>query len=854
MALERYRQKRNFRLTPEPAGEAGPRRSGTLAFVVQKHAATRLHFDFRLELNGVLLSWAVPKGPSLDPNDKRLAMHVEDHPLEYGEFEGVIPPKQYGAGTVMVWDRGTWVPKGDPDTDYAKGHLKFVLEGEKLKGTWNLVRSRSGKYGGDASWLLFKEADDHARLGVAGLVDEDRPRSVLSGRSLEEIAADKDRVWHSNRSAQDNVAAGAIGGKPVVSAATLAKVAGARKAPMPDAIEPQLATLTKHPPTGDAWVHEIKHDGYRMLARIADGDVRMFSRSGKDWTRDFPPLVQALARLPVKAAWIDGEAVVLDAQGRSSFQALQNALAGAAPPSLAYFAFDLLHLDGVDLRGAPLTERKRVLRSVVAEAPAAIRYSDHFAVPGEAFLANVAKLGLEGMVSKRADQPYRAGRSPAWQKVKCARREAFVVGGYTDPEGSRHGFGALLLGLARPDGMLTYCGRVGTGFNDAALASIHRTLAPRVSKASPFHNPPTGVDARGAHWVEPTLVADVQYGEWTNDGTLRHPVFIGLRHEPFSRSRTTESDGVRVDNAAKPRAKGKDTIAGVPLTNPDKILYPEAGLTKRDLARYYEAVGEAMLREIGGRPLTLVRHPNGWNEKGFYQKHAESGVPDVVSRVRVDASSVYLMAESVPAIVALIQLGALEIHPWGSRVPHIALPDRIVLDLDPDEGLGWEQVKEAAVVVRTLVESLGLAAFLKTTGGKGLHIVVPIEPTLPWETVKGFTKAVAELLERTFPDRFTSKLLKVSRGGRVFIDYLRNAEGATAIGAYSLRAKAHAPVSTPIAWNELRDDVRYAHFNARTVPARLAKRKSDPWRELAASARPLTPALMARVGYRAAQA
>ncbi|MGH8798858.1 MAG: non-homologous end-joining DNA ligase, partial [Casimicrobiaceae bacterium] len=529
MALERYRQKRDFRVTPEPAGTVGHRRSRQLAFVIQKHAASRLHYDFRLELNGVLLSWAVPKGPSLDPNDKRLAMHVEDHPLEYGAFEGVIPPRQYGAGTVMLWDRGTWMPKTDPDEGYAKGRLKFELDGEKLKGGWNLVRSRSGKYGGENSWLLFKEADEFARLGPQALIGEDRPDSVATGRSLEQIAADADRVWHSNKSAAANVRGGAIRKSGPDAVAGLATVKGARKAALPELLEAQLATAAKSPPTGPSWVHEIKYDGYRMLCRIARQQVRMVSRNAKDWTADFPALARALARLPVETAWLDGEVAALDAQGRTSFQSLQNALSAANGQNLAYLAFDLLYLDGFDLRGAALSERKRLLRDLLSTAPAAIRYSEHFAVPGPAFLQNVAELGLEGMVSKRADLPYRAGRGPAWQKIKCLRRQELVIGGFTDPAGSRQGFGALLLGIYEPDGQLAYAGKVGSGFSDASLGTLRDALSARVQKDAPFRDPPRGAEARRAHWVRPELIAEVTFTEWTDDGTLRHASFQGLR-------------------------------------------------------------------------------------------------------------------------------------------------------------------------------------------------------------------------------------------------------------------------------------------------------------------------------------
>ena len=885
MALERYRRMRDFRVTPEPEGKVGRCRGGELAFVVQKHAATRLHYDFRLELNGVLLSWAVPKGPSLDPNDKRLAMHVEDHPLEYGEFEGVIPAKQYGAGTVMLWDRGTWIPASDPQKAYEKGHLKFELRGEKLRGSWNLVRSRSGKYG-ENSWLLIKEEDAHARLGAQALIVDDRPDSVVTGRSIEEIRAQADRVWHSNQSVEANVKGGAIRKRQATGAATVAKLAGARKAPMPDIVEAQLATLAKSPPAGAGWVHEIKYDGYRMLCRIADGEARMVSRNAKDWSDALPPLTRALARLPVESAWLDGEVVVLDADGRTSFQALQNALSGAGANALTYFAFDLLYLDGVDLRGVVLTERKRVLETLLAAAPVALRYSEHFAVPGAAFLHNVCSLGLEGMVSKRADLPYRSGRGPGWQKIKCPRSRDMVIGGYTDPEGSRTGFGALLLGVHDAGGSLRYAGKVGTGFDTAALASISGKLAGLAQRQSPFADPPQGAEARRAHWVRPVLVTEVAYSEWTADGTLRHPSFRRLRpdrvaaevvREPVANASDVEAAAERapaVERAAAAKrapaaergaaaqppharanaAKDPNAVAGVVLTNPDKPLYPEAKLTKRDLASYYAAVGEWMLPHVAERPLTLLRCPNGWDRKCFYQKNADDGMHEAIARIAIrnddGGTSVYMMANSVAAIVALLQMGVLEIHPWGSRAAALGFADRIIFDLDPDESLPWDDVRQAVLIVRTLLDNIGLPAFVKTTGGKGLHVVVPIEPTVGWEDVKGFTKAVAELLERTFPDRFTAKLLKVSRQRRIFIDYLRNAEGSTAVCAYSLRAKSGAPVSTPVHWSELAKDLRFAHFNARNVPRRLAKLRDDPWGSIAAAAVALTPAIMAKVGYR----
>jgi bifunctional non-homologous end joining protein LigD len=519
------------------------------------------------------------------------------------------------------------------------------------------------------------------------------------------------------------------------------------------------------------------------------------------------------------------------------------------------------------LRDVALLERKRLLREILSSAPAAIQYSEHFAVPGPAFLQNVGELGLEGMISKRGDLPYRAGRGPAWQKIKCLRRQEMVIGGFTDPEGSRHGFGALLLGVYEPDGKLAYSGKVGTGFSDASLAALSQSLVALGQKTSPFHNPPKGAEARRAHWVQPVLVAEVSFTEWTDDGTLRHPSFLGLRADkrasdvvrerpPSANAGEAAEEPVpRPRSQAKPRAvEDKNAVAGIVVSNPDKKLYPEAAITKRDLALYYAAVGDWMLPHVRGRPLTLLRCPNGWNEECFYQKKAEGGVNEAISRVEIEngdgSVSLYMMADSVPAIVALLQMGVLELHPWGSRAPELGFPDRVIFDLDPDDAVEWEELRQAALLVRTLLENIGLTTFLKTTGGKGLHVVVPILPGVGWESVKGFSKAVAEFLERTFPDRFTSKLLKISRRGKIFIDYLRNGEGATAVAAYSTRARANAPVSAPVAWDELSRDLRFDHFNVGNMPKRLKKVKVDPWRDIAGAAVALTPAVMARVGFK----
>jgi bifunctional non-homologous end joining protein LigD len=865
MALELYRKKRDFKTTPEPKGKLAKAKRRDLAFVIQKHAASRLHYDFRLELNGVLLSWAVPKGPSLDPNDKRLAMHVEDHPLEYGEFEGIIPPKQYGAGTVMLWDRGTWIPREDPVAGYKKGKLKFDLHGEKLQGGWTLVKSHGSKYGGDNAWLLFKEDDEFARTGAEAQIVDSRPNSVKTHRNLKQIAADPGRVWHSNKSVAENLKAGAKEKSKV--RIEPAKSAGARKAALSGFISPQLATTTETIPAGDGWVHEVKYDGYRILARIEAGAMRLFSRNRNDWTRKFPDIARALAGLPLETAWVDGEVVSLDAKGRSSFQALQNALSAINTSETIYYAFDLPYLNGYDLRRVKLEERKALLKRLVPEE-GIIRYSEHFHVEGAKFIAEVCGLGLEGMVSKRSDSIYEGTRGSAWLKLKCARQQEFVVGGFTDPEGSRHGFGALLLGVYDGEGKLRYAGKVGTGFNQAQLAKMRRTLDGLVQQTPPFVNPPQGIEARRAHWVKPELVAQVTFTEWTHDDIVRNAAFQGLRDDKRARDVVREEAGglpklarrtSELNEAPRKELKPiaskpeKDTIAGIKLTNRDKLLYPEAGITKRDLALYHEAVGEWILPHLRNRPLTLLRCPNGWDKESFYQKHADPNVPEVIERVEVqdsDGLAMYMMANSVSALVAMAQMGTLELHPWGSRKPKLGFPDRIVFDLDPDDAVEWKEIVEAVKILKTLLDHLGLRGFLKTTGGKGLHVVIPVQPTLPWEPIKGFSQAVAEVLVQTFPDRFTAKLLKISRQKKIFIDYLRNGEGATAVAPYSTRARANAPVSTPIDWTELGRDVRFDYFTIKNVPARLKHLKHDPWAEFSERRQSVTAGMMKNVGYK----
>ena len=881
MALEEYRRKRDFRQTPEPAGSSSVRKepdSGKLSFVVQKHAARRLHYDFRLELNGVLLSWAIPKGPSLDPGERRLAVHTEDHPIDYGGFEGVIPHGQYGGGTVLLWDRGTWNPEApDPEAAYRKGSLKFRLDGEKLHGRWALVRM-GGKAAKEPreNWLLIKERDEIAASGSdAALVDEN-PLSVATGRSIEEIAADRDRVWDSEHGEIVSEPA-APPGPPAVPPAERGereRPRGARRRAMPDFVAPQLATLTDKPPEGDEWLHEIKFDGYRLLARIEHGDVRLLTRNRLDWTARFPELAKTLAQLPVDAALIDGEVVALAPDGASSFAALQNRLSTGTTSELVFYAFDLLYRDGYDLTGAALEDRKAALAEILPPQSAEmLRYSDHQTGRGPDFLSQACRYALEGTVSKRRGRPYRAGRGTDWLKTKCYRSDDFVIVGFTEPSGQRQGFGALLLGYHDPGGTLRYAGRCGTGFSDALLADLHERLA-KLARRDPPVALPKGVSKKGVHWVEPRLVAMVRYAQWTADAILRHSAFQGLREDkrpeevtydpasvgeaataaaPLTPSlspqagagrdprRTArqgeERSSTREPAISGPARDGSITFEGVRLSSPDRVLYPEQGITKLGLAQYYAAIRDHVLPELRNRPLSLVRCPDGQGKECFYQKHATTAVPAVVGRIDIPEGSgtgtgTYTYLKDLAGLIAMVQIGVLELHPWGSTVAKLETPDRITFDLDPDVGLGWERVTEAAIEMREALLGIGLQSFPKTTGGKGLHVVVPVTPKLEWDAIKEFAKWVAERFVAAYPDRFTSNMSKRARSGRIFIDYLRNGRGATAIGAYSPRARPGAPVATPLFWSEVESGVTPDEFTVASVPDRLAGLSADPWAEM----------------------
>ncbi len=886
MGLQEYKRKRDFKKTPEPAGKVKPVKGNS--FVIQKHAASRLHYDFRLEIEGVLRSWAVPKGPSYDPGEKRLAVHVEDHPLDYGDFEGIIPKGQYGGGTVLLWDHGNWYPEGDPEEGYRKGNLKFRLEGEKLHGRWVLVRMHGERAGEDKeNWLLIKEKDETAVPGSADAIVQERPESVTTGLTLEEIAANPDRVWQSNREEREEK----VGAKPAKPAKKAVKKAassvfdssalpGARKGKLPAKIEPQLATLVSEPPRGEEWVHELKFDGYRVLCELKDGKVRIVTRSGKDWTDRFGNVAEAIAALPATEALLDGEVAVLLPNGTTSFQALQNAL-GEGRQDLVYFAFDLLHLDGYDLRGVSLLQRKEALAALLHGKPdeGTIRFSDHVQGSGDDFYRQACSYALEGMISKRSGRPYSSGRGKDWVKVKCLKRQEMVIVGYTDPEGSRTGLGALLLAV-NEGGDLVYAGKVGTGFSAKTLADLSKRLGKLERETPAFAKAPRGAEARRSHWVEPRLVAEVAFTEWTEDGILRHPTFQGLREDkspeevvreieqpaPEKKASAKKAPAKKPAKKTAKRAKGDvpplgperdpedvTEIAGIRITNPDRVLYPEQGLTKRELALYYERIAAWILPHIQDRPLTLVRCPEGHAKQCFYQKHVNDQFPQAIRRVQVEeggAAVPYGALDSVAGLVSLVQMGVLELHIWGSHRDDIERPDYIVFDLDPDEGLGWERIVEGTLKVRQRLEELGLQSFLKTTGGKGLHVCVPIVRRDEWDEVKAFTKALSESIVSDEPNRYTSKLPKASRKGKIFIDYLRNGRGATSIGAYSTRARPNAPVSTPLFWEELETDVRANTYNVRNLPERLESLDADPWADFNKVRQSITAAMKKAVGMK----
>jgi bifunctional non-homologous end joining protein LigD len=892
--LAAYNAKRDFSKTKEPPGKAG--RGRGFGYLVQKHAASRLHYDFRLELDGVLLSWAIARGPSLVPGEKRLAVHTEDHPLDYGDFEGTIPKGQYGGGTVLLWDRGTWEPEGDPVKAMAKGSLDFTLQGEKLRGRWHLVRMRPRPGEKNESWLLIKSDDEFARTSDEPDILEEAPLSVKSGRSLEEIAGGDSAVWQSNRpeklstketiariaaDARQGAASTAAAPAPAPRAAvrprktavkaqkpsaeakaplgknrdnvkTRAAAPDARRAApatgpsaLPQDVRPCLATLVDKVPTGDRWVHEIKWDGYRLVAYVQNGDVTLRTRNGLDWTDRFPTIAAAVAKLPVQTAIIDGEGVVEDESGATSFAALQAALSdthsGIAEGAVLY-AFDLLYLDGEDLRGLPLEERKARLAAVIPPGPGggAIRYSEHIEGEGEAMVRNACRLGLEGVISKRRDLPYRPGRGSDWLKTKCTQRQELVIAGFVPSTALKNAIGSLVLGYYR-GGRLIHAGKTGTGFTADLARELWRKLNPLRRDTPAFPDKLTSEQRRGAVWVEPKLVGEVELRGWTTDGLLRHAAFKGLREDKAPEDVVLEAPvggapaTTQAAAAAKMKAGGAPEVAGVRLTHPDRILWEDAGVTKQGLAEFYEDIAPWVLPHLVHRPLALVRCPSGAGQGCFFQKHAFAGLSDLVRREMVRDESgeeEVLYIEDLGGLIALVQAGVLEIHPWGSTIGDVERPDRVVIDLDPGEGVDYPTVMAAAREARERLSAFGLESFVKTTGGKGLHVVFPLTPDAGWDEVKTFARDFAEAMERDSPTRYISTSGKRDRTGKIYVDYLRNGRGATAISAFSTRARPGAPVATTLSWDELSPAIKPNHFTVENLPSRLRTLRRDPWADL----------------------
>ncbi|WP_434776479.1 DNA ligase D [Pseudomonas oryzihabitans] len=849
-----YNRKRNFDITAEPRDEDSPRRrkaKGALSFVIQKHDARRLHYDFRLELDGTLKSWAVPKGPSLDPGEKRLAVQVEDHPIAYGGFEGSIPEGQYGAGDVIVWDRGEWQADGDPAQAYAAGKLKFELRGEKLRGHWTLVRTRLRGHSDKPQWLLIKERDDQARETAEYDITVEAPDSVLSDKTLPRLA--------KGTKAKEAKASTQAASPKAPARKTTAK---ARKADLPATLEAQLATLVDSPPAGD-WLYEVKYDGYRLLAHIEGSAVSLFTRSGNDWTERLPDQAKALAALGLGNAWLDGEIVVNDAHGVSSFQALQNAFETGKDSRIAYYLFDLPYLNGADLREVPVEQRRELLGKLLENSNESdlLRFSAAFEVPADRILASACELGLEGVIGKRLGSPYRSRRNKDWIKLKCAHRQEFIIVGYTPPKGGRQHLGALLVALHDEQGALHYAGKVGTGFTAAMLKQLHARFQPLIVERPPVVDPPKGAAYREVTWLKPEQLCEIAYAEMTQDRIVRQGVFHGLREdkpaqeiglEEAAPAREAERSGPSSSSSRKSSRTSKDaTVAGVRISHPERVIDEASGATKLDVARYYEAVADWMLPHLADRPVALVRTPEGIAGEQIFQKHKQTlAIPHIRELdTELDPGHAPLMViDSRDALIGAAQMGTVEFHTWNATADRIDRPDRFILDLDPDPALPWSRMVEATELVLTLLDELGLQAFVKTSGGRGLHLVVPLDRRQDWETVKGFAQAAAQHLATTLPKLFAAKMGAQNRQGRIFVDYLRNRHGATTVSAFSLRARPHLGVSVPIARDELSTLQASDQWRLDTLLQRIEGLKDDPWAGYAKVRQGLTRARRERLG------
>ncbi|PXV55810.1 bifunctional non-homologous end joining protein LigD [Dyella jiangningensis] len=820
MTLAEYRRKRDFSRTREPA--AGTKsRAGHPIFVVQLHHARRRHFDFRLQVGKVLKSWAVPKGPSFDPGVKRLAVEVEDHPLSYADFEGDIPEGNYGAGHVDCFDRGTWSTDEDPGAQLRKGHLEFSLQGKRLHGRWHLVRSHRKER--QPTWFLIKAKDAYA-----GDLEADD--------LLESEAAPPASERASGKAKPEKRAAASKRAKPAKSAARAAD--GHRKERIDtEFFAPALAQLREQVPRGEDWLHEVKWDGYRLLTAVVGGKVKCWSRNALPWNERVPEIVEAIESLGLRSARLDGELIVL-AEGRSDFNALQKTLSGERPGEFLYMLFDLIHLDGWDLHAVPLVERKARLKALLdrprGPASALLGFSEHVVGDGDAVWAGVMQAGLEGIVSKRVDSSYRAGRSGDWVKIKRQDSDEFAVVGYTRGKGSRKGFGSLLLGRPSPRGGWDYAGRVGTGFSDAQLRKISDELAARGSSAKPtVHAAGIDPELRGAHWVKPEVVVEVFYRGIAGNGLLRQPSLKAMREDKSVRdllSSDRDSGRAAAKREVPMKKADDDAVRGIAITHPDREIYP--GIRKRDLAAYYDAVMDWFLPGVIQRPMSILRCPDGVGKPCFFQKHLGAGVPKVGSVMLTEQGGKrreYICPDDAASIIELVQFGAVEFHPWGCTAADTTHADRIVFDMDPGEGVSWARVQAAARLARRWLDELGLQSFLRCTGGKGLHVVVPLRPAAPWAEVKSFAKSFAEAMAQAQPEEFIAVSTLSRRKGLIFVDYLRNGRGATSVASYSLRARAGAPVAVPLRWSELGKLPGPAAFDLRTVQQRLRRLRGDPW-------------------------
>ena len=810
MPLEEYQRKRDFKKTPEPPAGLVKASSEKLSYLIQKHDATRLHYDFRLELDGVLLSWAVTKGPSINPADKRLAVRTEDHPLSYGGFEGTIPKGEYGGGTVMLWDAGTWEPKGDPRAGLKRGHLSFILHGKRLKGGWGLIRMR-----GDAkreNWLLVKENDKEAgHNGASDEFLEDQSSSVKSGRSMDEIAANEATTQKKRSTAK--------------SGADLKKLVDRYP-------EVQLATLVDQPPEGDQWLHEIKFDGYRLLGFASGGQARLRTRNGKDWTQSFPSLAAALEKLKVHYAVLDMEAVVVNAEGKSSFQALQTALGeGGNPENIIAYVFDLLHLDGKDLTKLPLTGRKEKLQNLLkkTKSSSTLLYSEHIVGHGTEMFAKARDMGLEGIIAKQSGASYSAGRQKSWLKIKCSQRQEFIILGYSAARKGSRALGALYLGY-RKDAALQYAGKVGTGFSMKSARDLVEKFSklsvtkPVLTRAQTGELP--AAEWQSISWIKPVLLCEVAFTEWTQDGRIRHPSFQGMRDDKDAREVKMETP---VQSTTKPK-NDKLTVGGISITHPDRVISETGHITKGELAEYYAGVAPLILPQIAGRPISLLRCPTGIDGECFFQRNPGKGLGTDVHPFKFSHKGKkyeYLYIDDEKGLLELIQMGAIEIHLWGARIDSIDYPDRLIFDLDPAPDVSFEAVKLAAQDMRQRLKKKGLESMLKCTGGKGLHVTVPLAAKDKWPAVKSFAASMAEELVAATPEAYVATMSKAKRTGKIFIDYFRNDYTATAIADYSVRARPGAPVAVPLEWNELKNLDSANQFSLKDVLKRVGKKRPE---------------------------